>query len=173
MVTVLVCIVQPGHFFTIKIFYMEVVIIIAEVLALIILVVVAYIMTLAWKSRKVAIQTVKEGIDSLNSSPGIPEPDTLIETWQEGYIIGLKTYLEKLLAFQLRTHSRIVMHQVMQKDIDFINDFRVVKEMGLTFFLNEADAKHRSVYIYVHDTNTKRQWETKPYHHDKIEPNDL
>lgn len=140
---------QPGFFHHFKFFIMKIIVLISEILAIVLLLVIAYIMTLAWKGRLEALKTVKAGIDQLTSQH---EPDELIETWQEGYVIGIKDLLDSYAA---RNEPMIVWM------VNEANNLTVIKKMGLKFYLYPADVHFYKPYIYIHDENKKRQWEAK------------
>lgn len=90
------------------------------------------------------------------------EPDTLIENWQEGYVIGLKTYLESTLRSFEKIHVPKDLYDIpLQQSIDMINKFSVIREMKLSFYLASPDAIHYKPWICIMDNDTERQWERR------------
>ncbi|HMG16074.1 MAG TPA: hypothetical protein VK590_11540 [Saprospiraceae bacterium] len=111
--------------------------------------------------KKILMPALKKWLPSPNIDKGLHEPDTLIETWQDGYVISLKTFFQKLLDDISSKNNLNHKIEALDTLLLFANEMQVIKEMKLSFFVAMPDAHNYHAWICVLDNNTKEEWKAK------------
>lgn len=155
---------------------MQVVIFISQVLSIVTLCVIAFIVYHSIKAARMGKAKVNDLIKDkafmklmreADLEHSKYEPDELLENWQNGYVISLKTYLQLMFESIYSFHyplNKLDVHAA----ILVVNEMQVIKEMNIRFYLKDQDPIHYKPYIYIYDQGTKKEWSAEPHNNEKL-----